>query len=189
MAQLKTGSTVGNNAILTSDDVAGILSDALAAAKDTLYPVGSIYTNANVSTNPATLLGFGTWTAFGEGKVLVGLDSEDTSFDALEETGGSKNAIVVSHTHTFSANTSTTGAHQHGSGWGEDSLAPHGVTDLTSRDNRGSGDTDANNYEFLTDEQGSHEHSVSGTTASAGSTGTNKNLQPYIVVKMWKRTA
>jgi hypothetical protein len=39
------------------------------AAIALLYPVGSIYTNATVSTNPATLLGFGTWTAFGAGRV------------------------------------------------------------------------------------------------------------------------
>ena len=36
-----------------------------------MYPVGSIYINASDSTNPGTLLGFGTWTAFGAGKVLV----------------------------------------------------------------------------------------------------------------------
>ena len=29
------------------------------------YPVGSVYMNASDSTNPATLLGFGTWVAFG----------------------------------------------------------------------------------------------------------------------------
>ena len=38
-----------------------------------VYPVGSIYINAAVSTNPATLLGFGTWAAFGAGKVWLGL--------------------------------------------------------------------------------------------------------------------
>jgi hypothetical protein len=40
-----------------------------------LYPVGSVYINAAVSTNPGTLLGFGTWAAFGAGRVLVGLDA------------------------------------------------------------------------------------------------------------------
>jgi hypothetical protein len=34
---------------------------------------------------------------------------------------------------------------------------------------------------------GSHTHSF--TTASAGSSATNANLQPYITVAMWKRTA
>ena len=35
------------------------------------YPVGSIYMNCSNSTNPATLLGFGTWSAFSEGRVPV----------------------------------------------------------------------------------------------------------------------
>ena len=37
----------------------------LAAAREAVYPVGSIYINASDATNPATLLGFGTWAAFG----------------------------------------------------------------------------------------------------------------------------
>ena len=57
---------------------------------ETIYPVGSIYINAGVATNPGTLLGFGTWTAFGTGRTIVGVDSSDTDFDAVRETGGSK---------------------------------------------------------------------------------------------------
>jgi hypothetical protein len=59
-----------------------------------LYPVGSVYINAAVSTNPGTLLGFGTWAAFGAGRVLVGLDAGDVDFDTVEETGGAKDAYV-----------------------------------------------------------------------------------------------
>ena len=76
----------------------------------TLYPVGSVYTNATSSTNPATLLGFGTWTAFGAGKVMIGLDSSDATFSTVGNTGGSKDAITVSHTHTA---TSTDSGHTH----------------------------------------------------------------------------
>ena len=57
------------------------------AALATLFPVGAIYT-AVVSTNPATLIGFGTWTAFGAGRVMVGYDSSNALFDSAEETGG-----------------------------------------------------------------------------------------------------
>ena len=64
------------------------------------YPIGSIYMNAGVATNPATLLGFGTWAAFGAGRVIVGFNAGDTLFDTLEETGGSKDAVVGSHTHS-----------------------------------------------------------------------------------------
>ena len=41
------------------------------------YPVGSIYMNCSNATNPGTLLGFGTWSSFGAGRVLIGLDSSD----------------------------------------------------------------------------------------------------------------
>lgn len=57
----------------------------VTAALSLAYPVGSIYINAAVSTNPSTLLGFGTWEAFGAGKVIVGLDSGDALFDTLED--------------------------------------------------------------------------------------------------------
>tara|TARA_R110000782_G_scaffold42638_5_gene96792 strand:+ start:93 stop:512 length:420 start_codon:yes stop_codon:yes gene_type:complete len=69
------------------------------------YPVGSVYTSV-VSTSPATLLGVGTWAAFGAGRVLIGLDAGDADFNSVEETGGSKThtltiAEMPSHTHTI----------------------------------------------------------------------------------------
>ena len=36
-----------------------------------MYPVGSIYMNANNPNNPRSYMGFGEWRRFGEGKVLV----------------------------------------------------------------------------------------------------------------------
>jgi len=162
----------------------------VTAALALIYPVGSVYINASVSTNPATLLGFGTWTAFGAGKVIVGLDSADALFDTLEETGGSKDAITVSHTHTATTNsTSITGAivgiaESFGTGGGTASGVftkttgnTVGITPIQNDSGDGGGVTlDA-----------SHTHTL--TTASSGSSGTNANVQPFIVVKMWKRTA
>lgn len=69
-----------------------------------MYPVGIVIT-LGVSTNPATLFGFGTWQAIA-GKVIVGIDATQTEFDTLNETGGAKTADL-SHTHTISR-----------SGWG-----------------------------------------------------------------------
>ena len=142
-----------------------------------LFPVGSIYTNATNATNPGTLLGFGTWTAFGAGRVAVGFDAGNVLFDTAEETGGSANAIVVSHTHTATT-TSTDSGHNHfignntgigNSGGGNASVvcAPQGVATTTNTANITS----------------------TTTVASAGSSGTNANYQPYITVYMWKRTA
>ena len=78
---------------------------------ETIYPVGSIYINAGVATNPGTLLGFGTWTAFGTGRTIVGVDSSDTDFDAVRETGGAKtHQLTISelpaHTHNVTMRTS-----------------------------------------------------------------------------------
>ena len=78
---------------------------------ETIYPVGSIYINAGVATNPGTLLGFGTWTAFGTGRTIVGVDSSDTDFDTVRETGGAKtHQLTISelpaHTHNVTMSTS-----------------------------------------------------------------------------------
>ena len=77
-----------------------------------VYPVGSIYFNAAVATNPATLLGFGTWAAYGGGRVMVGVHSSGT-FDGLNETGGAETHTLSvnelpSHTHQFADNTGNT---------------------------------------------------------------------------------
>lgn len=151
-------------------------SSTLASALASVYPVGSIYINASVSTNPATLLSFGTWTAFGAGRVMVGLNAGDASFDTAEKTGGSKDATVVSHTHTI-------GAHSHGGVLRSpaDGL-PHRITTNRSQSS-GSDDATGDNT------NGTSTDAVGLTTNSAGSSGTNANLQPYIVVYMWKRTA
>jgi hypothetical protein len=151
-----------------------------------IYPVGSIYINASVSTNPATLLGFGTWTAFGAGKVLVGLDSSDAIFDTLEETGGSKDAIAVTHTHT--ATTSLTDATISGSF----PNASQSTLNYSGPFSQGSGFTSNGasvSGNFVTNFSSTHNHTATTTVASAGSSGTNANVQPYIVVRMWKRTA
>jgi hypothetical protein len=147
----------------------------VTAALSAAYPIGSIYMNAGVSTNPATLLGFGTWTAFGDGRVLVGLDSTDALFDTLEETGGSKTATLVSHTHTA---TVTDPGHTHtltNLALYSDTVSGGGATIQTR--------TNSNNTTV------SAVTGISVANSTEGSSSTNANVQPFIVVKMWKRTA
>jgi len=142
------------------------------AAIALLYPVGSIYTNASVSTNPATLLGFGTWTAFGAGRVPVGFDSGNALFDTAEETGGSADAITVSHTHTA---TVTDPGHSHTvntfNTTGGCTAGPNGVVTLGGTVTAATVTT-----------------GITVANSTAGSSGTNANYQPYITVYMWKRT-
>ena len=151
----------------------------VTTAMQALYPVGSIYTNAGVTTNPAVLFGFGTWAAFGAGRVMVGLNGSDSLFDALEETGGSKDATVVSHTHT--GTTAGAGAHTH-------TLNASSEVSNSMSDRVGDNGFYAQTAKsFGMSNPGDHTHAV--TVNSAGSSGTNANLQPYITVAMWKRTA
>jgi hypothetical protein len=150
---------------------------AVEAVRQTLFPVGTIYTQAAVATNPATLLGFGTWAAFGAGRVMVGLDGGNALFDTVEETGGSADSIVPSHTHT-AASAVTDGGHVHGSVY-----QPGG----------GTGVDDFNGDETYS-MNGSTGSAVTGitvatTVSTEGVSVTDTNYQPYITVYMWKRTA
>lgn len=184
---LPTGATGVTQSV--SDDstklaTTAFVQDVVLAVKEALYPVGSIYVNSSVTTNPATLLGFGTWTAFGAGRVMVGFNASDTSFDVLEETGGSKDAINVSHTHTASTNTASLSGTL--SNYEEPFGSASGIVSLGNSGQAyyGGSGTTANRTATI---NASHSHTV--TVDSAGSSGTNANLQPYITVAMWKRTA
>jgi len=176
--------------LATTAFVAAAVTASLAAA----YPVGTIYT-AVVSTNPGTLLGFGTWTAFGTGRVLVGIDTNDAGLATVEQTGGSKNAINVSHTHTATS-TVTDEGHSHGLMAADTTGITRGVSESTSRNVQG-GDSTTNRGYKTTAPTGSENLveskttgiTVATTNSTEGSSGTNANMQPYIVVYMWKRTA
>lgn len=143
------------------------------AALAALHPVGSIYT-ATVSTNPATLLGFGTWTAFGAGRVLIG----DGGGFSAGATGGAADAVVVSHSHTA---TVTDSGHFHTTTFLlMDDTTGSGVQGI------GDGDNSQGNVSYNTDTKTT---GISVSNSTAGVSGTNANLQPYIVVYMWNRTA
>ena len=166
--------SLGNNT--TQLSTTAFVTAAIAAAKEALYPVGSIYVNAGVTTNPATLLGFGTWTAFGAGKVMVGLNGSDSLFDTLEETGGSKDSIVVSHTHSVT-----------------DPGHVHQMTRVLTDQNADSTFDAVSEFSNPDDAAYANRNTDTATTgisiSTKGSSGTNANLQPYITVAMWKRTA
>lgn len=67
------------------------MNDALATLFDMMYPVGSIYMSANLSTAEAVNAALpGTWQEWGAGRVPVGVDTTDTDFNTVEETGGRK---------------------------------------------------------------------------------------------------
>ena len=137
-------------------------ANALNAAA---YPIGSLFTTTVAYANSAAVvaaIGGTTWVAFGGGKVLVGLDSGDSDFNTVEETGGAKTdshtlttAELPSHTHTVNLVSGESGSTTGLEGGGNKSL--QGTQTIPA-----SGDG------------GAHSHDI---------------VQPYIVVYMWKRTA
>lgn len=132
---------------------------------NSMWPVGAIFISA-VSTNPGTLLGFGTWTQFGQGRVLVGYNASDSDFDSLLGTGGAKTVTLTasqipSHLHRISAyEINQTGASTGGN-----------ISAVTYKEGKSSW------------------ASTTFSTNSVGSGQSHNNLQPYIVVYMWRRTA
>ena len=126
-----------------------------------IYPVGSIYISVN-STNPGNFLG-GTWAEFGQGKTLVGVNASETEFNTVEKTGGEK---------THKLTTSEMPSHN------------HTAYCYTS-------DHEANAYGLQGGAAFRNRVMVSGshTTSSSGGGGAHNNLQPYITVYFWKRTA
>ena len=127
------------------------------------FPIGYILIDVT-NTNPNTFLGYGTWSAYGAGRVLVGQDTTQTEFDVLEETGGAKTHVLSvgempSHTHLQNA-------HNHGGvkTGGGGTVAAGSALGLSGLD-------------------------VTAVNQNTGGSGAHNNLQPYLVVKFWKRTA
>jgi hypothetical protein len=179
-----TGNVTGNS----TTQSAGTNNTTIAttafvqAALQIMFPVGCIYTST-VSTNPNTLFGFGTWVAFGAGRVLIGNGGGFTA----GATGGSADAVAVSHSHTATSSSSS-------------SVSDSGHThNYATTYFAGAGGPIENGGEWrVFDSTGttvsattgiSVSTSTSTTVASAGVSGTNANLQPYVVVYMWNRTA
>ena len=136
------------------------------------YPVGSIFVT-NESTNPGSIFG-GTWVTYGEGRTLVGVDSTQTEFATVGKTGGTK-----THTLTINEMPSHSG-HLYGSAGevtGVGNAKGAWLYQMTTHDvTHGYGWDYANNEYYPANQ-------------SLGGSKAHNNLQPYITVYMWKRTA
>lgn len=123
------------------------------------YPVGSIYETMDSSFDPNKKWG-GTWERI-KGRVLIGVDENDSDFNTAEKTGGEKtHTLVVSelprHTHAnYAKRTNIT-------------INNSGNTHVTCHSSN-SGATVGNNI------------------GSTGEGVAHNNLQPYITCFIWKR--
>ena len=152
---------------------------------DTIYPVGSVYINATDATDPGTLLGFGSWTAFGAGKVPVGIDSTDNDFDAVGS-GTNTNSTTGAKEVKLTSDQSGVPAHAHKFRITGSSSPTSGTSGGIVMSSGGGGGSTVNG---VTGEPSDTEGEQIGGNTAADATSAHTNLQPYEVVYMWKRTA
>jgi hypothetical protein len=159
-----------------------------------VYPVGSIYMSV-LAANPSTLFG-GTWAAWGTGRVPVGVDTNNTAFDTVEETGGKLAmdvADIPAHTHPGVDHLHPGVDHLHGGGSGSylkyvgsggpNSLASNSGTSIAWAAIPTTGGADRSLTTGAADR-----NLTTGNNNGAVANPTN-NVQPYITCYMWKRTA
>ena len=166
---VKNDGSIDSNDYVTSQELpsktSDLINDSSFTTLQAVYPVGSIYMSVN-TVSPSILFGFGVWEKI-EDKFLLG---SGTNY-ANGSTGGSADAIIVSHSHKSSA---------------------AGEYIVTSEENT------ANNTKVAYSASGnrwvdgqpsqSHFHHRTNTN-TVGEDGTNKNMPPYLAVNIWKRTA
>lgn len=142
-----------------------ILNNMQVELMKLVFPIGSTYIT-QTNTNPSEILKFGTWERV-KGKVLVGLDENDTDFNEIGKTGGEK-------THTLTV----------------DEIPSHKHV-LRGRDSTGS----INGYGLIADEiiikaTSGPCKDVKSAMDNTGGGQAHAILQPYQVVGyMWRRTA
>lgn len=197
------------DAAIGGASVVDLIAAAILENDKKKNPVGTIIMSTS-SANPSTYMGFGTWAAWGSGRVPVGVNTGDTDFATVEKTGGSK-----THTHTqgatgaasgntgaASGNTGSTAltvnqipSHTHvysSSRWfwsesagggdviGEQSTTSYMFGRETNATGGGAGHTHTLN---------SHTHTLNSHTHTNPTTAAASDVQPYITCYMWKRTA
>lgn len=203
-----------NNAVNTANNAANTAEQVkveMDAVTNKIYPVGSIYISVN-NANPASFFG-GSWTAFATGRTIVGVDTSQGEFNAVEKSGGHKELqshahgmnnhvhSLNNHTHTVPNHVHTmqgAGNHYHYLGINKDAVQKG--TSYNKPNNFESGSTS-----YKSNTTGNHAHTMNSsgtctTGGNSGNTGGNSgnttstgggnagNLQPYITVYMWKRT-
>lgn len=142
----------------------------LLAIKESMTPVGYIFSWAPVGDGPdlstpakvAAYFGFGTWAAYGTGQVLVGVDSGQTEFATVGQTGGEK-------THTLT--TAELAKHSHKMYWSNE------------------GGTGSAYGALIRDALSGGPWPYSYFTETDGGGQPHNNLQPYVVVYRWQRVA
>lgn len=185
---------------------------------DLIFPIGSVITNSSPTFDPNKLYEGTTWQRI-KGRVIVGVDENDTSFNTINKTGGHKE--LQSHTHNGSTNTAGSHYHSGETDKGErhyhsvpiknneiasSATASHGLSDRSNASFAGdvavvgygtNWDT-GTDVDYYSDKSG-HTHGLSSmsnggshshtVTIKSSGSGNGGNLPPYITKYVWERTA
>ena len=136
----------------------------VSSIKSAMYPVGSVYITYN-NVNPGTFLG-GTWERFGQGRTLVGEGTGNDGSTSMSFTSGSTGG---EYEHKLTINEMPSHNHKlHARG------GPTAQTSSPFAANKP-----------ITQGSNSYGFDVSNTGGSLA----HNNIQPYITVYFWKRTA
>lgn len=160
----------------TADNAQQLDGLTLLAIKESMTPVGYIFSWAPVDDGPdlstpakvAEYFGFGTWQAYGAGQVLVGVDSGQTEFATVGQTGGEK-------THTLSEQ--------------ELPEIESPVKYTTSGNFVNLDDVPGTSGSAYKVQWSQVNADAPQLTVSFGSGQAHNNLQPYVVVYRWQRVA
>ena len=168
-----TVNAAGVSVKLKADGGIAVDSSGLYLTLSNIWPIGSVFLSV-VSTNPATLLGIGTWVRIAEGQMLVGFKTDDPDFGIVEDTGGAKTATPDAHAGgAVVRNVSGITVSDHTKVVDKQGTAVGNVvtteTHTIVEPNAGAG----------------HDHGFTQPNAHAAMS----ILNPYFTVYMWKRTA
>ncbi len=162
------------------------------------HPVGSIYVTISSKENTAAKMASeygGTWEAYGQGRVLVGVGSNGTTnYSTVDSSGGAESSSytpagtnsggsVGNHTLTIAempSHSHTLNGRKNAAGFGD-----IGYPAFTNNNGGTIGNTD---QITATGGGGAHNHPFTNPTFT-GTAASISRIQPYKTVYMWKRTA
>jgi len=187
---IDTEPTENSNNLINSNAVFALMKTVFLLS----HPVESIYLTVSEDENTAVKMENkygGTWAAWGQGRVPVGVNSSGT-FNTVEKTGGAENHTLTtnempSHNHTQASHTHS--AHT-GSFRYDSYAAPRtGVFSAGADGLKKAGTAiDNNSQDTVTNMNATHDN-AQPAISTAGNGASHNNLQPYITCYMYKRTA
>jgi hypothetical protein len=164
-----TTATAGTNTTQVATTAFVETATSAANIADAVYPVGAIFTTVTAYANSAAVvaaIGGTTWVSFAAGKMIIGVDTGDTDFDTVEETGGAK-------THTLTT----------------DEIPSHDHDLITGRNDNGDYHASGSNKGHVGNGFTAAYNAGTSWIGSTGGGDAHSIMNPYITVHMWKRTA